>query len=182
MQIDPNLYECKIVQGTLAFHSVRTLGSAIVEMWTRKLYCFCYPCSSGEWDNCESIDWVYSQDHVSLPIGRQITSELSQLEEGQSSISRDYDHISDLIQPSSTIMLITLKCLTTSCFQLADSQVCTLFYAGHIYAVVSLRDNEWHTDYQLAHFFDGKHTLIVSLSDSEGNYFQLGRWLSKGNI
>ena len=51
--------------------------NAIVEMWTRKLSCFCHPCSSGEWDNCESIDWVDSWDHVSLPIGQQINSELS---------------------------------------------------------------------------------------------------------
>ena len=50
------LYDCKTVQGTHAFHSVRTSDNLIVEMWTRKLSCFCYPCNSGEWDNCESID------------------------------------------------------------------------------------------------------------------------------
>ena len=76
---------------------------------------FCYPCNSGEWENYESTDWVDHWDRVTLPIGRQITAELSKLEEGQSSISHDYDHISDLIQPGSTIMLISLKCLTTSC-------------------------------------------------------------------
>ena len=53
-----HLYECKTIQGTHAFHSVRTSNNAIVEMWTRKLSCFCYPCSSGEWDNCESTYWV----------------------------------------------------------------------------------------------------------------------------
>ena len=84
-------------------------------MWTRKLSCFSYPGRNGEWDNYESIDWVESWDRVSLPIGQQITAELSQLEEGQSSISHDYDHISDLIQPGLTIMLISLKSLTTSC-------------------------------------------------------------------
>ena len=55
-----HLYECKTVQGTHAFHLVRTSDNAIVEMWTRKLSCFCYPCRSDEWDNCESIDWVDS--------------------------------------------------------------------------------------------------------------------------
>ena len=70
----------------------------IVEMWTRKLSCFYYPCNSGEWENCESTYWVDSWDHVSLPIGKKITAELSQLEEGQSSISPDYENISDLIQ------------------------------------------------------------------------------------
>ena len=110
-----HLYECKTVQGTHAFHLVRTSDNAIVEMWTRKLSSFCYPCSCGEWDNYESIDWVECYDCVSLPIGRQITTKLSQLEEVQSSISHDYDHISYLIQPGSTIMLITLKFLMTSC-------------------------------------------------------------------
>ena len=89
--------------------------NSIVEMWIRKLSCFCYPCNSGEWENCESIDWVDNWDHVSLPIGRQINVELSELEEDQSSISPDYDHISDLVEPGSTIMLITLKCFKTSC-------------------------------------------------------------------
>ena len=92
-----HLYECKTVQGTHAFHSVRTSNNAIVEMWTRKISCFCYPCSSGEGENYESTYWVDSWDRVSLPIGQQINTELSQLEEGQSSISHDYDHISDLI-------------------------------------------------------------------------------------
>ena len=72
-----HLYECKTIQGTHAFHSVRTSDSAIVEMWTRKLSCFCYPCNSGEWDNCESTNWVDSWDRVSLPIGQQITVESS---------------------------------------------------------------------------------------------------------
>ena len=109
-----HLYECKTIQGTRAFHSVKKSDNAIVEMLTRKLSCFCYPSSSGEWNNCESTDWVDSWDHVSLPIGRKINAELSQLEEGQSSISHDYDHISYLIQLGSTNMLITLKCLMTT--------------------------------------------------------------------
>ena len=77
-----HLYECKTFQGTRAFHSVRMSDNAIVEMWTRKLSCFCYPFSGGEWDNYESTDWVDSWDRVSLPIGQQITVELSELEEG----------------------------------------------------------------------------------------------------
>jgi hypothetical protein len=60
----------------------------------RKLACFCGPCSSNEWDDCESIVWVDTWDRVSLPIDQRITVELSQLEEDQSSISVDYDHLS----------------------------------------------------------------------------------------
>ena len=40
-------------------------------MWTRKLSCFCYPCSGGEWDNYESTEWVDSWDRVSLPNGKK---------------------------------------------------------------------------------------------------------------
>jgi len=46
--------------------------------------------------------------------------------------------------------------------------------------VVSPRDNEWHTDYWLARCLDGKQTLIVSLSDSEGNDFPIGSMVIKG--
>ena len=46
--------------------------------------------------------------------------------------------------------------------------------------MVSLRDNEWHTYYWQAHCLDGNHTLIVSLSDSEGNDFPIGSMVIKG--
>ena len=61
----------------------------------KKLSCFSGPCSIGEWDDCESTNRVYRWDHVSLPIGQRITMELSNLEEDQSSISTEYDHVSD---------------------------------------------------------------------------------------
>jgi hypothetical protein len=34
----------------------------------QKLTFFCGPCSSGEWDDCESKDWVDAWDHISLAI------------------------------------------------------------------------------------------------------------------
>ena len=46
--------------------------------------------------------------------------------------------------------------------------------------MVSLRDNEWHTDYWLAHCLDVKQTLIVSLSESKGNDFPIGSMVIKG--
>jgi hypothetical protein len=58
-------------------NSVRTSNNAIVEIWTRKLSCICGPCSSNEWDDCESTDWVDRWDRVSLLIGQFITMELS---------------------------------------------------------------------------------------------------------
>ena len=46
--------------------------------------------------------------------------------------------------------------------------------------MVSLRDNEWHTDYWLARCLDAKQTLIVWLSDSKGNDFPIGLMVIKG--
>ena len=54
------------------------------------------------------MDWVDDWDHVSLAVDPCVFGETSHLEEGQSTISIDYDHISDLVEQ------------------------------GHIYAVVSL--------------------------------------------
>ena len=63
------------------------------------------------------MDLVDDWDNVSLAVYPCVVGETTHLEEGQSVISTDYDHISDFVQP------------------------------GHIYAVVSLKDNEWGTDY-----------------------------------
>lgn len=112
-------YSCSTIQGTHGFHSVRSSNNPLFEIWTRKLACFCNPCSSGEWDECECMDWVDDWDHVSLAVDPHVVIETTHLEEGQSTISTDYDHISDLVQP------------------------------GHIYAVVAPKDNEWGTDYWL---------------------------------
>ena len=46
--------------------------------------------------------------------------------------------------------------------------------------MVAPRDNEWNTDYWLAHCLDGKQTLIVSLSNSEGNDFSVESMVIKG--
>ena len=102
MDVDRSqLYECKMIKGTRRLQSVRTSDNAIFEIWTKNLSFFYAPCSSNEWEDCESIEWVDGWFHVSLPIGPRIGLELSQLEEDKSTISLDYDHISDLVQPGS---------------------------------------------------------------------------------
>ena len=70
------------------------------------------------------MDWGYDWDSVSLVVDPRVVGETTHLEEGQSVISIDYNHISDLVQP------------------------------GHIYAVFSLKDNEWGTDYWLHDAFE----------------------------
>ena len=82
----------------------------------QKIGFFCIPCRSGEWDECECMDW----DLVSLAVDPHVVGETTHLKEVQSSISIDYDHISNLVQPK------------------------------HIYVVVASKDNEWGTDYWLA--------------------------------
>ena len=57
-------YTCNTVQGTRGFHSVRSSNNPLFEIWTRKLACFCDPCSNGNWDECESNDWVDGWDRV----------------------------------------------------------------------------------------------------------------------
>ena len=66
------------------------------------------------------MDWVDDWDRVSLAVDPHVVDETTHLEEVQSGISTEYDHILDLIEP------------------------------GHIYAVVSLKENEWGMDYWLA--------------------------------
>ena len=58
------------------------------------------------------MDWIDDWDHVSLTIEPCVVGETTHLKEGQSMISTNYDHISDLVQP------------------------------GHIYAFVSPKDND----------------------------------------
>ena len=44
------------------------------------------------------MDWVDDWDGVSLAVDPRVVGEKTHLEEGQSVISTDYDHISDLVQ------------------------------------------------------------------------------------
>ena len=143
-------YSCSTVQGTRGFHSVRSSNNPLFEIWTWKLACFYSPCSSGEWDECECMDWVDDWDHVSLVVDPQVFGETTHLEEGQSAILTDYDHISYLVQP------------------------------GHIYAVVSPKYNEWGTNYWLAWCIQGKKILNGSLINDEGNEFPIGSMVVEG--
>ena len=87
-----------MIKGIGRLHSVRTSDNVIFKIWTRKLSCFCTPCSTNEWEDCESAKWVDGWVRVSLPINPCIRLELAQLEEDKSVVSLDYDHISELVQ------------------------------------------------------------------------------------
>ena len=84
--------------GAHGFHSVRSSDNPVFEIWTIKLSCFSLPCCDGDWDVCESLDWVDGWDRISLPLDQRVIVELTPLEEDQSSISIDFDHVSDLVQ------------------------------------------------------------------------------------
>ena len=96
------------------------------------------------------MDWVDDWDHVSLAVDPHVVIETAHLKEGQSAISTDYDHISDLVQP------------------------------GHIYVVVAPKDNEWGMNYWLARCIRGKKILNKSLIDDEGNEFPIGSMMVEG--
>ena len=118
------------IKGTRRLHSVRTSDNVIFEIWTRKLSCFYTPCSTNEWEDCESIEWVDGWVRVSLPIDPRIGLELSQLEEDESAISLDYDHISDLVQLSlfNILCIILRRNNIISFIYLVDSHVFTSFF------------------------------------------------------
>ena len=96
------------------------------------------------------MDWADDWDHVSLAVDPCVVVETTHLEEGQSNISTDYNHISNLVQP------------------------------GHTYAVVASKDNEWGTDYWLERCIRGKQILNGSLIDDEGNESPIGSMLVEG--
>ena len=75
-------YICATVQGTHGFHSVRSSNNPLFEIWTQKLASFWRPCRSGEWDECECMDWVDDWDHVSLAVDPHVVDEKTHLEEG----------------------------------------------------------------------------------------------------
>ena len=78
---------------------VRSPKKPIFKIWTQKLACFFIPCSSSEWDECECMDWVDDWERVSLAVYPCVVIETTHLKESQSSISIDYDNISDLVHP-----------------------------------------------------------------------------------
>ena len=69
-------WECKIFPGTHGFHSVRSSDNPVFEIWTIKLTCFFPPCCDGDWDLCESLDWVDGWDRISLPLDQRAIVEL----------------------------------------------------------------------------------------------------------
>ena len=96
------------------------------------------------------MEWVDDWDRVSLAVDPCVVGEKTPLEEGQSGISTDYDHISNLVE------------------------------LGHIYAVVALKDNEWCTDHWLERCIRGRQILNRSLIDDEGNGFPIGSMVVEG--
>ena len=98
------------------------------------------------------MDRVDDWDHVSLEVDPHVVIETTHLKKDHSSISIEYDHISDLIHP------------------------------GYIYAVVTPKDNEWGMDYWLARCIQGKQILNGSLIDDEGNEFPIVSMVVEGEI
>ena len=86
------------VHGTRQFHSIRSSDNSALQIWTRLKACFCSSCSIDEWDDCEYTDTVDTWDRVTLGTDFNPVKEINHIEDDQTHISTDYDHISDLIQ------------------------------------------------------------------------------------
>ena len=74
------------------------------------------------------------------------------MEEDQSSISIDFDHVSELVKPGMMhllkIFLLNLRSLETHINGLVSHEKYLIiylqsYYAGHIYVVVDSKDSEW---------------------------------------
>ena len=104
------------------------------------------------------------------------------MEEDESVVSLDYDHISDLVQPGSfNIFWIILRKNNIICFiYLVESHVVTSFFCKEYICSCFPKGNEWGTDYWLEHCLEGKHTLNVSIIDFEGSDFLIGSMVIKG--
>ena len=87
-----------IVDGTQKFHSIRSSDNSVLQIWTRLKACFCSSCSISEWDDCEDMDTIDTWDRVILSTNFNEVNEIDHLEDDETHISTNYDHISDLIQ------------------------------------------------------------------------------------
>ena len=52
---------------------------------------------------------------------------------------------------------------------------------GKIYVVVSPNNNEWGSDYWLAHCLDGKQTILEPIKDDENIEFPTSSMVIKGD-
>ena len=86
------------VHGTRQFHSIIILDNLTLQIWTRLKAFFCSLCSIGEWDDCEDTDTIDTWDRVTHGTNFNGRNEIDHLEDDQTHISTNYDHILDLIQ------------------------------------------------------------------------------------
>ena len=91
-------HQVNTVHGTRQFHSITILDNSALQSWTRLKACFCSSCSINEWDDCEYTYTVDTWDRVTLGTDFKGVNEIYHLEDDQTHIYTEYDHISDLIQ------------------------------------------------------------------------------------
>ena len=88
----------RLFLGLVAFIQFQALITQYLKFGQENYLVFARPCCDDDWDVCESLDWVNGWDRISLPLEQRAIVELTPLEEEQSSISIDFDHVSDLVQ------------------------------------------------------------------------------------
>ena len=91
-------HQVNTVHGNQQFHSIRSSDNSALHIWTRLKAFICSSCSIYEWDDCEYTDTIDTWDRVALGTNFNGFNEIDHLEDDETHISTDYDHISDLIQ------------------------------------------------------------------------------------
>ena len=86
------------VHGTRQFHSIRSSYNSTLQIWTRLKAFFWSSYRISEWDDCEDTDTIDTGDRVTVGTNFNGVNETDHLEDDQTHISTDYDHILDLIQ------------------------------------------------------------------------------------
>ena len=86
------------MHGNRQFHSIRSLYNASLQIWTRLKACFCGSYSIDEWDDCEYTYTIDTWDQVTLGTDLKGDNKIDHLEDDQTYISIEYDHILDLRQ------------------------------------------------------------------------------------
>ena len=78
---------------------------------------FCSSCSIDEWDDCEYTDTIDAWDRVTLGTNFKGVNEIYHLEDDQTHISTNYDHISNLIQVGTKSKFVVPKSLQSFTFK-----------------------------------------------------------------
>ena len=99
--------DCCTLTRSIELHTFRNFDAGSWSIPTQKIACYCPSCVEENWDDCESTEWVEKWDIWVLdPIDTYHPPQALEMVEMDFSI--DFDHFSDLVQPSSIYIYISM--------------------------------------------------------------------------